>query len=232
MTLSADTTICQGSKAWLIAGGGISYAWDHGPEEDNIAVSPDTTTLYTVTVTDGNGCMASDSVTVEVTPLPQIPVVTPDGPLTFCTGDSVVLASDYAEDILWSTGDTTQAITVFSSGAYFVTYTSPGTSCAVVSLPDTVEVLPEPYISMDNPEPCAGDTVILTLNHGSDYNWSTAENSQSIAVNPVDTTVYFVNGINAPRLPLHRFVDDHAASATRCIAKCRHDPVQRQRSPR
>lgn len=47
--------------------------------------------------------------------------ITPSGPLTFCQGDSVKLTATAGSSYLWSTGATTQSITVRSSGTYNVT---------------------------------------------------------------------------------------------------------------
>lgn len=45
---------------------GATYAWSNGDTGERIIVSPIQTTSYTVTVTDQNGCTATDVVTVEV----------------------------------------------------------------------------------------------------------------------------------------------------------------------
>src|SRR5207245_685521 len=41
----------------------------------------------------------------------------------------VMLTSSYATNILWSTGATTQSITVNQAGVYTVLYTDPATGC-------------------------------------------------------------------------------------------------------
>ncbi|MCB0804806.1 MAG: T9SS type A sorting domain-containing protein [Bacteroidales bacterium] len=43
-----------------------TYQWSNGATTENICVNPCETTVYTVTVTDANGCVATDEVTVEV----------------------------------------------------------------------------------------------------------------------------------------------------------------------
>ncbi len=66
-----DQTILLGSSATLDGSGGTSYAWTP-PDglsctncEDPLA-SPTQSTTYYVTVTDGNGCVSTDSVRIEV----------------------------------------------------------------------------------------------------------------------------------------------------------------------
>ena len=52
--------------------------------------------------------------------------ITPDGPTEFCSGGSVNLNAGIHDSYLWSTGDTTQSITVASSGNYSVSVSDNG----------------------------------------------------------------------------------------------------------
>ncbi|WP_197276769.1 hypothetical protein, partial [Mangrovimonas sp. ST2L15] len=64
-----DVTICEGSTAVLTASEGESYQWNNGATTQSIEVSPNTTTEYTVTVSQGEQS-GSASVTVNVNALP------------------------------------------------------------------------------------------------------------------------------------------------------------------
>jgi gliding motility-associated-like protein len=59
-----DVSIEIGTSVTLNATGGGTYLWSTGETTSSINVSPDVTTEYCVTVTDGNGC--SDSACVKV----------------------------------------------------------------------------------------------------------------------------------------------------------------------
>jgi len=74
--------------------------------------------VYSVTVSDGDNCRQSDSVTI-VEPAEVIATIT--GRLDFCAGDSSTLDAGVFSEYIWSTGDTTQTITVKQAGAYTVT---------------------------------------------------------------------------------------------------------------
>ncbi len=75
-TFSDDTSICEGAEVDLHidATGGTppyDYHWDGmaGYNEDNLTVKPDTTTTFTVSVTDANGCgTESQSAEIVVSP--------------------------------------------------------------------------------------------------------------------------------------------------------------------
>ncbi len=65
-TAYQDTTIIGGTSASLSASGGTFYAWDNGMNGASITVTPNSTTVYCVTVTDNNGCTDTTCVTVKV----------------------------------------------------------------------------------------------------------------------------------------------------------------------
>ena len=64
--ISDFTTICNGEVATLTAGGAASYVWNTGATTATAATTPTTTTTYSVDGTDGNGCVNSANVTVNV----------------------------------------------------------------------------------------------------------------------------------------------------------------------
>ncbi|MHA6250231.1 Ig-like domain-containing protein [Pontibacter sp. CAU 1760] len=73
-----DVTVVKGRKAQLNASGGLTYSWlpATGMDNPNIAnplVTPETTTVYTVTATTAEGCTFTDEVVVTVLPFISIP---------------------------------------------------------------------------------------------------------------------------------------------------------------
>src|SRR5205807_6564180 len=105
---------------------------------------------YTVTVTSlGCTSAASAPTTVIVSPLPATPTITPGGPTTFCTGDSVTLTSSSATGNLWYLngnpigGATSNTYIATASGDYTATVTAAGCT-SVASLATTVTVNPIP----------------------------------------------------------------------------------------
>ncbi len=144
----ASIAICQGGM--LSADGGSFYLWSDGETTQSITVSSPES--YSVTVTDDNGCSATSSATVTtIYPNPQ-PVISPLGTIKVCEGDSVTLTSNLLSGNYWTTRDSTQSITVKSTGTYAVTVTSPH-GCSASSSNDTVIVYsipPDPTIDQFN----------------------------------------------------------------------------------
>ena len=63
-----DTTLCEGSLLVLQASGTGDFQWQGGPASANWYQAATQTQLYTVVLTDLNGCTAEDSVLITVTP--------------------------------------------------------------------------------------------------------------------------------------------------------------------
>ncbi|PIY09069.1 MAG: hypothetical protein COZ18_08995 [Flexibacter sp. CG_4_10_14_3_um_filter_32_15] len=112
-------SICVGDSVQFIASGGASYVWSHSPAEigDTVVVYPTDTTMYVVTGFDTLGCSSTD--TVVVLAQPQIDL---GADQQLCKGDTTIIGAPrpYGATYLWSTGATTDSITVTFGGKYFV----------------------------------------------------------------------------------------------------------------
>ncbi|MCU0429099.1 MAG: gliding motility-associated C-terminal domain-containing protein [Cytophagaceae bacterium] len=98
------------------------------------------------------------------------PTITPGGPTTFCTGNTVLLTSSAGPNYLWSTGATTQSITVSASGNYTVTVSG------LISSPVAVTVISAPAAPVASPVSICENTSATLTASGSpnDYNWYTS----------------------------------------------------------
>lgn len=131
-------TICNGESTTLTASGASTYVWNDGNTDNPRTVSPTTTTLFTATGTDSNGCTSSGGTTITVNALPTVEIT---GTLTYCAGSTTTLtATSGLSSYLWSTGATTQSINV-TAGSYTVTGTD-SNGCSATSSASTVTELP------------------------------------------------------------------------------------------
>lgn len=109
-----SVSICEGESANLTAipsTDGGTYLWSSNNQTtQSILVSPATSTSYTVTYSL-NGCTASATATVDVSPFPIASVTVSD--TTIHPGESVTLYAFGGETYLWSTGETASQITLY-----------------------------------------------------------------------------------------------------------------------
>ncbi len=121
----SDTTICVYTDVLLSTaeGNNYKYFWtEEGvlfSQEREVTVQPDSTTTYVIRATNYGtlACESADTVTVFV----QYPDTGSVKVFEVCEGESITLSSDTTGiSYLWSTGETSQLITVSDSGWYYV----------------------------------------------------------------------------------------------------------------
>jgi gliding motility-associated-like protein len=199
---SGPLTVCPGGSVDLTSTPANTYMWSTGANTQTITVT--TSGNYSLTIADVNGCTATSANTLfTLLPTPAVPIITPDGPLSFCTGDSVILTSSPAANYLWNNGATAQSITVYASGTFSVTNTTADgcitpTSAAINTV--MFPVPPAPIINANGPLTfCYGNNVVLTSSAASAYTWSNTFTTQSITV--TTSGIYNVSIIDANGCP-------------------------------
>ncbi len=208
-TPSPDTTICIGDTIQLNASGGSIYAWSptSGLDNPNIAnpnAFPTSTTMYVVTVSDGNGCTDMDTVTVII----SNPTADAGQDEEICIGDSVQLNASGGTFYAWtpSTGLSNPNISnPWASPIITTTYyvvVSDGVGCTSTdSVTVVVNALPIVDAGPDTAL-CLTDSVQIggspTGPGGSLFSWTptTGLNNSTIAnpmASPSTTTWYVVS---------------------------------------
>jgi hypothetical protein len=137
--------------------------------------APSTSTGGTITVTNpgGQGTSVLNLVIDNTTA-----AITADGPTTFCSGGSVVLTASPATSYSWSTGATTQSITVNQSGNYSVSIINEN-RCALRSESVAVTVNPVSFETVEQ-SACGSYTWSLTgqtYTESGDYTYMTTNAS-------------------------------------------------------
>jgi gliding motility-associated-like protein len=191
VSVSGPASFCGGSATLTASPGFAAYAWSNGGTGASTQVSASGT--YAVTATDAGGCTATASLTVTAAGLPSPPVVGPSG---ICPGSTAVLqvGGSFA-GTAWSTGASTQSISVAAAGTYTVTVTNDLGCTASASA--TVEAFPAPGPAISGPTSiCQGSIATLAVQGNfSGINWNTGSSAASISVGAQGT--YTVTVTNA-----------------------------------
>ena len=169
--LGPDTIICRHTALWLDAGvPGATYLWDDSSTNQTRVVAQSGT--YFVQVTAPNGCSASDTINVEFSVFPIIDL----GPDTaILQGTTLTLDAGVWDGYQWSTGATTQQITVDTAGIYSVNVIDEngceGSGSITISLISSIEEMMPGIDFSVFPNPTDG-FVYITLNEPNSGEWS------------------------------------------------------------
>ena len=193
----ADTSFCKSSGIVLSAGNpGSTYLWSTGATTQTMTAQ--TVGQYSVIITSASGCVTRDTISLI---LKAAPVVNLGADVKVCPGSTVTLdAGNAGSGFLWSTGATTQTISVGTAGNYYVTVVG-ANGCATN---DTINVslFNLPVVALGNDlNICNSDTVTLDAgNAGATYLWSSGATTRTIRVSDAGTysvTVTNANGCSA-----------------------------------
>ena len=186
VNLGPDLVRCAGDTVVLNPGAlTADFLWSTGATSQTLAIVG--TGTYMLTATNGY-CSGADTVHAIFNPAPINNLV--DG--TACTGQSLVLdAGNPGATYAWSNGQSTQALTVTSTGQYGVTITAANGCHASYVTQATFIPPPSVHLGADTVL-CAGQVLLLdAANPGCTYQWSTGATNRQLHV--LSTGSYTVN---------------------------------------
>ena len=194
ITITGETTFCQGDSVILSAPAGYSYSWSNGEEDQNINVAQQGS--YSLKVIDSNGweSPSSDTIEVQVNPLPDKPDITASGATTFCDGDSVTLSAPSGFTYNWSNGISSREMKIDTAGSYSLTVTDENSCTSPVSDTFIITVNALPTIDLGNDTTITTDYIIF-LDAGAgftSYLWNNDSITQILEINgsEVGTGIY------------------------------------------
>jgi len=199
ITIDAVPEICAGSATTLRASGGVSYSWlpfEHivNATTATPTVSPATTTRYTVTVIDLNGCSDTASVLVRV----ASPSAGSD--VMICDGGTIRMRASGATSYEWSPRvglsnpfvaepvASPRQTTVYA--VRMVVGSCEVVDTVIVTVANTLQVT-----VVGQQEICVGDSTVVSIQGGSSIVWQKAAgigdtSSFSPTFDPIVTTTY------------------------------------------
>lgn len=170
--------VCEGESADLMVTENFaSYMWSDGTTSNQINVQQ--TDIYSVTVTDNEGCVGEATFDFTVNQIPALEII---GNAQICTNSSGQLnATEGFTTYDWSNNETTANITVTTSGQYALVATDPNGCVATASF-DVEQVAAITPIIEGDLTVCPGATTVLsTPGTYTTYEWSNNSNSNSMS---------------------------------------------------
>lgn len=198
---ASSSVICTGNQVTLTANstggtGAPTYSWSNTTTGSLTTASPTANTLYTVTAIDTNSCTATNTVQVNINPLPTLSVSI--NPTVVCSGQSSTLTVTGANTYTWST--TSTATTIVVNPTVTSSYTTSGTNtngCVGQSVNSVSVSIPTLNVSSSASVMCLGSAAVISASGANTYTWNTSSNSSSITVSPTVNTTYTVTGTSA-----------------------------------
>ena len=132
-------------------------------------------------------CISARTAVTAVIGSANIPTVTPSGPLTICSGANVVLTASGSGPWQWSTGATTQSITVTTAGTYYVSVYDAVCAMNLQSANITVNVIPTPVASFTSTPGGLTFNFNNTSTGATSWQWMFGDSGGSNLQNPVHT---------------------------------------------
>lgn len=187
-----DISICSGDFISLNGVGGSQQLWDNNVI-NNTPFQPQNTNLYTLTVTDNNGCQNSDNILITVN---QFSIINGGPDLTICQGTEITLLGFGGTNYIWDNGVINGV--PFTPTVGINTYNlldqnpngCPGSDQVIIT------VIENPTIDAGiNTTICQDDSILLLASGGINYIWTNSIPNNSW-VSPQTTTTYNVVGTN------------------------------------
>ncbi len=195
VAISGNAVICIGDATTLTASGATTYSWSNNAITSAINVNPNTTTTYSATGTNTNGCVNTAVQTLIVNPLPIIAIY---GNSAICDGDSKTLTVSGANTYSWTNGATGNLVVLsptLSTGNYFFTVSATSSDGCLNSRIDSLLINPKPSVVIAGGSYlCSGSSMVLNASGATSYTWSNASQALSITVSPLVNTTYSVVG--------------------------------------
>jgi len=193
--------ICNGKNAYINATAGmVSYLWSDGSNNSELMVTPMVNKTYVVTAVDSNGCIATSSALINITPSPTVTISQTQ--TSVCQGNFVNLTAATAKIYKWSTNDTVATISKVPTATttYSVTGTNPmgcssiAQAVVTVNQKPTITITASPSTSI-----CPGTQVtLIPTGGGTMYKWNDGQQSLSpVKYSPITTSTYTLTSTSA-----------------------------------
>ena len=181
-------SVCVGSTFTMTPTGALSYTFSSG----TAAVTPTSTSTYTIVGINSVGCLGTQICTVTVNALPTLTLNSG----AICSGQSFTIVPSGASTYTYSSGS--DIVNPIANTDYTVTGTDTnGCVTAINAISSvTVNALPTVIATSNFTLICSGEIVTLNASGAASYTWNTGATTASATDSPTLTTTYTVSGID------------------------------------
>ncbi len=176
-----NDTICRGDTSSLSGPFGFDYLWSTGDTSRSISISPLNSTTYKLTISDGSGCLASDSAVIFVR---DLPIANIGGADTVCSGSTVTLIASGGTTYLWSTGQVLPSVQIVPAGFVNISLVAIDQFGCRDADSVTIGELQNPTVQVADQTACPEQAATFsTTNTWSTYLWSTGDATATTTTN-------------------------------------------------
>lgn len=191
-------SVCPGGTLVITPAGANNYTIASAASTisgTSATVAPISTTSYTISGIDANGCVSTGTnnavVSVVALASPNMTIVA--SPAAVCPGETATLNVSGANTYTWSNSSVGASTTVNPVSQTIYTVVGTGTNVCNGVRTVTVNVNPNPTITVNSGTLCSGYTFTLIPSGAASYTFTSGSNT----VNPLTTTSYSVIGTSA-----------------------------------
>ncbi len=183
LDLGVDTTICNGESLTLSTGiNAGTVEWSTGETTADIVVNTGNTYIASVQI---GSCTDTDTIVVDRVDIKEFSL---GDDQRLCDGEAITLSipEGFQGDFDWSTGESTEDISVATTGTYHLTIRE-----NICEASDTVDITFDTSFDINIGEDttlCAGETLLLTTDvPDADYKWSDGSTGSELSVSTADS---------------------------------------------
>jgi len=205
VTASSNSSVCEGNTLNLSANTGTTWNWT-GPNgftstlqnPDISNVSSSASGIYTVQVSNAQGCTGSATTNVVINTNP-VPLASSNSPV--CENGTLSLQVNTGSSWSWVgpngfnsnvQNPSISNITSSASGNYTVTVTDNNSCNGTATVNVLVNLSPTLSLTANPSMVCLGDSVALNISGGLHYIWNTGDTDSLLSEIPLGSTTYSV----------------------------------------
>ncbi len=188
VTLSGDSTICQGETTVITATGDAPFTW----HDNTTGTTFSATNSGLIYATASNTC-GSDTAFMNITITGTPPTAQITGDTTICDNTPTTLTASGGDSYLWQDGSTSTTLSSLAQSGYVIVSNGCGSDTAHFNI---IDLGTSPSVSLSGDSTiCQGETTIITASGNAPFTWQ--DNSTGNTFSATNGGLIFATANNA-----------------------------------